>query len=46
MIQPLRTRHRRIFLVLAIILPVLFAAGLMVRPALPAPVISAVGGAR
>ncbi len=37
MIQPLRTAHRRIWIVLAILLPLLFAAALVKRhrPVLP-----------
>jgi len=47
MIQPLRTRHLRMFVILAIILPLLFAAALAVRGQPPAPlVIPSVGGTR
>ncbi len=37
MIQPLRTYHRRTFLVLAIVLPVIFVAGLAARRKTPLP---------
>ena len=36
MIQPLRAWHRRIFAALAVALPAIFAAALLVRPAAPA----------
>lgn len=35
MVQPLRKAHYRIFLVLAIVLPVLFLLGLLARVDLP-----------
>ncbi len=37
MIQPLRTYHRRTFLVLAVVLPVIFVAGLAARRKTPPP---------
>ena len=37
MIQPLRSGHRRIFLLLAVLLPVLFVAGILARPKPPQP---------
>ena len=36
MIQPLRIMHRRVFLFLAIALPILFFAGIRARHRLPA----------
>ena len=35
MILPLRKRHRRMFAVLAIVLPLLFAVGVIARKPLP-----------
>ncbi len=35
MIRPLRQRHRRIFFVLAVVLPVLFAWGIAARNGIP-----------
>lgn len=46
MIQPLRSWHRRIFLLLAVLLPILFAAGLLARHRLlPATAASSVNSA-
>lgn len=36
MIRPLRQRHRLIFIVLAIVLPLLFICGLLYRQSVPA----------
>lgn len=44
MIQPLRTAHRRIFIVLAGVLPVILGAGLRVRPHVPLATPDAVTG--
>ena len=47
MIRPLRTRHRRMFLILAVLLPLLFVAGLMSRDQQPVRlIIPAAGGGR
>lgn len=35
MIQPLRQRHRRLFIALAVLLPILFLWGLSSRKAIP-----------